>query len=199
MSAEAQPLKVMSDDQNNDDIEIKYANRPANVLSGNSIDINDESCCSRDSSLKLIECISLITLNILVVLWYDKDVFNKSSLFWCIFVFGYISSLDALQTNIIILILLYVGQYILYLFVCDFTQTSIIAFTILICLIISCGYIGRKLIYSYCVNSKNKLIWRNVYNKASNEYKCCKFGKWWNTVGFLMLSTTVPIFYFNQS
>lgn len=196
--SEDQPLTNMSTAQNHDDVEIKYGNRTENVPK-TTIDVTGESCFSRDSMFKLIEALSLITLNILVVSWFDTEIVTKASLFWCIFIFGYISSLDGLQTNIIILILLYIGQYILYLFVCNFSQRAILIFTILLILIISCGYIGRRLIYSYCVNSKNKLIWKNIYNKASNEYKCCKLGKWWNTIGFLMLSTTVPIFYFNQS
>ena len=47
----------MSAGQNLDDIETKYANRSANV-SRNQIDIIDES---RDTFLKLIEAISLLT------------------------------------------------------------------------------------------------------------------------------------------
>lgn len=163
-----------------------------------AVEIQSEACCSRDTFLKLISNLALLALNILVVLLYDNDEFSRSNIFWSIFAFGYVCSLDALQTNMIILTLLYIAQFILYLFFCNFNQSSVFIFSILLFLIISCGS-ARKIIYGFCVNQKNQLIWNNIYSKPENQYKCCSPAKWWNSVGFSMIFVTVPLFYFDQS
>ena len=159
--------------------------------------IEKEPCISMHTGFRSLDYASLITLNILVVLWYDNSQFTKAEIFWAMFVFAYISNVDGAQKYLSALITFNIAQYLLYLWFCSWDELPLIVFSILLFIMLGIK-LTAKLVYKYGLSDQAYLIHENIHEKEK-EYKFYKPAKWYNGFELAMLATTVPMFYFNQS
>eukprot|EP01084_Bolivina_argentea_P223411 378017_1 len=162
-----------------------------------TLTIKQQPPVSINTGFKCLDYAALITLNVLVAVWYDPTKFNRSDIFWAIFVVAYVSNLDGTQRYLIAEILFEISQYILYLWFCSWQQTPLIVFSILITVMFGSKLV-IKLIYKFGVDIQTHLIHENCH-RTTKEYKFYKPAQWFNGLEVAMLATTVPMFYFDQT
>eukprot|EP01083_Nonionella_stella_P140761 432337_1 len=161
------------------------------------IQIKDQPCISINTACKCLEYFCLIWLNVLVSVWYDTNTFERSDIFWVIFVFAYVSNIDGIITHMIALILFEIAQYVLYLWFCSFSSDSLLVFSLLL-FVSLCSKLIRKLVYKFGADIETYLIHQHIHQQTK-EYKFYGPAKWYNCREIAMLMTTVPMFYFNQN
>ena len=164
-----------------------------------TVEIKPETPISLNTIFKSIDFGSLIAENILLVLWnaYYKDStpFKRSDIFWAIYIFAYLSTLDGFIYNSIALILFETAQFLLYSWFCNFNTISTIIFFLLLFVEFFCKLIP-KLIYK-SADSQSSIIHKKIH-ETTKEYKFFSQAKWINSMALTMIFTTVPMFYYNQ-
>lgn len=184
-------------DEFEDDEKAKLNSDGSSVDYKKLFEIGQEPCISMHTLFRSLDYASLITLNILVIFYYDTDKFHKYEIFWAIFVFAYISNIDGAQKYIWLLMAFDIGQYLLYLWFCSWSEITLIVFSILLFIMLCIKIIGY-FVYKYGVTEQAQLIHKNIHQNI-REYKFFKPGRWYNGLELAMLATTVPMFYFDQS
>ena len=164
-----------------------------------TLEIKPETPISLNTIFKSIDFGSLIAENILLVLWnaYYKDStpFKRSDIFWAIYIFAYLSTLDGFIYNSIALILFETAQFLLYSWFCNFNTIPTIIFFLLLFVEFCCKLVP-KLIYKFA-DSQSSIIHKEIH-QTTKEYKFFSQAKWINSMALTMIFTTVPMFYYNQ-
>lgn len=151
---------------------------------------------SIDTLSQIFDCISLILLNIFVVIFYDQNKFARPDIFWAIYGFSCLSLFNTYRYDKIVMIS-QIGQYVLYLWFCDWNKIPLIIFSVLLFIMVSCKLLPR-LIIRFCIDPTSYIVWQYVSKKQKavledkSDFRCkCE--------GIFIVITTVPLFYFNQS
>lgn len=183
--------KVIDVDDHKERSVLKEEEHPLEVLK-----VKRTKIISMNTVLIALEYISVIIENILVVLWYDSTEFKRSTIFWVMFGFAYLSTLDGFTYNVIAMVLFEIGQFVVYSWFCSFDRGSMIIFAVCLFIQIWCK-LSAILVYKFS-NIQSKLIHKHIHQTVK-QYKFFSQAKWVNFMELLLLTTTVPMFYFNQS
>lgn len=151
---------------------------------------------SMNTTCHIINGLCILSLNVMVVLFYDEDTFQRADIFWSIFGFSSIALMTRFR-NYIVSILSEMAMTALYLWFCDWDWTLLIVFCSLLFVMFCCKLLPR-IGMRFCSDSSRYIIHQTV-TKIENNLGKEGCGLECHGDGIFIAFTTVPMFYFNQS